>query len=244
MYTYVVASTGRLLQIIGLFCNRALQKRRYSAKETYNFKEPTDCSHPISALSLISRIHYMKIREKVDIYIHFVSYFHMHTIHVVSHFSHIYTCIHVVSLFPHVQILTACLTFHLFIFLSHFSFIHHFVSHFSHIYVYPHSLSFSTHTGTYCVSHFHLYISLSHFSLMYHFVSPFPFIRLSTLSLSVTYIHIYLVSPFHIHTYPLHLSRKIGLFVQGSFDIYRSRLTYTGFFEHIAPLRGASLRGD
>jgi len=29
-------------KIIGLFCKRSLQKRRYSAKETYDFKEPTN----------------------------------------------------------------------------------------------------------------------------------------------------------------------------------------------------------
>ena len=46
-YPYGVASSSRLLKIIGLFCKRALQKRRYSAKETYNFKEPTNRSHPI-----------------------------------------------------------------------------------------------------------------------------------------------------------------------------------------------------
>jgi len=28
-------------EIIGLFCKRALSKRQCSAKETYNFKEPT-----------------------------------------------------------------------------------------------------------------------------------------------------------------------------------------------------------
>jgi len=38
---YAVATSSRLLKIIGLFCKRALSKRRYSAKETYNFKEPT-----------------------------------------------------------------------------------------------------------------------------------------------------------------------------------------------------------
>ena len=31
-------------QMIGLFCKRALFKRRYSAKETYDFKEPTNRS--------------------------------------------------------------------------------------------------------------------------------------------------------------------------------------------------------
>jgi len=44
---YGVATISRFLTITGLFCKRAIQKRRYSAKETYGFKEPTDCSHPI-----------------------------------------------------------------------------------------------------------------------------------------------------------------------------------------------------
>ena len=34
-------------QIISLFCKRALQKRRYSAKETCNFVDATDRSHAI-----------------------------------------------------------------------------------------------------------------------------------------------------------------------------------------------------
>jgi len=42
-----IATMSRLLLIIGLFCQRALQKRLYSAKETYNFKEPNNHSHPI-----------------------------------------------------------------------------------------------------------------------------------------------------------------------------------------------------
>jgi len=44
---YGVATVSRIDQIIGLFCKRDLSKRRYSAKETYNFIDPTDCSHPI-----------------------------------------------------------------------------------------------------------------------------------------------------------------------------------------------------
>jgi len=44
-----VATVSRLLEIIGLFCKRALEKKRFSAKETYNFKEPTNRSHPIAA---------------------------------------------------------------------------------------------------------------------------------------------------------------------------------------------------
>jgi len=47
----LIKITGSILQNIipfrGLFCKRALLKRLYSAKETYNFKEPTNRSHPI-----------------------------------------------------------------------------------------------------------------------------------------------------------------------------------------------------
>ena len=43
-----VATISRLLKIIGLFCKRALSKRRYSAKETYNCEESTNRSHPMS----------------------------------------------------------------------------------------------------------------------------------------------------------------------------------------------------
>jgi len=44
---YGVAWISWLLKIIDLFCKRALYERRYSAKETYNFKEPINRSHPI-----------------------------------------------------------------------------------------------------------------------------------------------------------------------------------------------------
>ena len=44
---YGVASVSRPCKIIGLFCKRALWNRWYAAKETYNFKEPTNRSHPI-----------------------------------------------------------------------------------------------------------------------------------------------------------------------------------------------------
>ena len=41
-----MATIRRLLKIISLFCKSVLSKRLYSAKETYNFKEPADRSHP------------------------------------------------------------------------------------------------------------------------------------------------------------------------------------------------------
>ena len=45
--SYGVATISRLLKFTGLFCKTALYKRLYSAEETYNFKEPTNRSHPI-----------------------------------------------------------------------------------------------------------------------------------------------------------------------------------------------------
>ena len=45
---YGVATTSRLLKMIGLFCKRALEKRWYSAKEKPNFKEPINRNHPIA----------------------------------------------------------------------------------------------------------------------------------------------------------------------------------------------------
>jgi len=50
-----VATISRLLQIICLFCKRALSKRLCSAKETYNFKEPTNRSHPIWEMTCTQR---------------------------------------------------------------------------------------------------------------------------------------------------------------------------------------------
>jgi len=44
---YGVASIRGLLKIIGLFCRRALYKRRYFAKETYNLKLTSIRFHPI-----------------------------------------------------------------------------------------------------------------------------------------------------------------------------------------------------
>jgi len=39
---------GKAESLVGLFCKRSLQKRQYSAQETYVFKDPTNRSHPIS----------------------------------------------------------------------------------------------------------------------------------------------------------------------------------------------------
>jgi len=43
---YGVATISRLLKMIGLWCKRAQEERLYSTKETCNFKESTNGSHP------------------------------------------------------------------------------------------------------------------------------------------------------------------------------------------------------
>ena len=65
---YGVATISMLLQIIGLFCKRALQKRLYSAKETYNFKEPANRSHPIwyTALICCNRTRWCVVTWRID----------------------------------------------------------------------------------------------------------------------------------------------------------------------------------
>jgi len=51
-----VATISRLLKIIGLFCRISALLQGSFAKETYNFKEPTNRSHPISiSTSLLSK---------------------------------------------------------------------------------------------------------------------------------------------------------------------------------------------
>ena len=47
-HTYGVATISRLLKIIGLFCRISSLLQGSFAKETYNLKEPTNHSHPIT----------------------------------------------------------------------------------------------------------------------------------------------------------------------------------------------------
>jgi len=55
-----VALASRIDKIIGLFCRRALYKRRYSAKETCNLIDPTDYSHPISCFPKLQIIYHKR----------------------------------------------------------------------------------------------------------------------------------------------------------------------------------------
>jgi len=60
---YEVASISSLLKSIGLFCKRALEKRLYSAKQTYHFKETTTCIHPIAEKPFVLGERALCIRE-------------------------------------------------------------------------------------------------------------------------------------------------------------------------------------
>ena len=48
MHQMGVATISRLLKIIGLFCRRSSLLQGSFGKETYNFKEPSNRSHPIT----------------------------------------------------------------------------------------------------------------------------------------------------------------------------------------------------
>jgi len=76
IHDYGLATCIRLLQMIGLFCKRVLWKRRYSAKETYNFNEPTNRSHHIHVsltktlqISMPSMRVCERERERVCVYV-------------------------------------------------------------------------------------------------------------------------------------------------------------------------------
>jgi len=87
MFTCGVATISRLRKIIGLFCQRALYKRRYSAKETYKFKEPINRSHPIhiytnthaETYSCNPMIREFVLRELVRVLLSLSAYISKHT---------------------------------------------------------------------------------------------------------------------------------------------------------------------
>ena len=54
-----VATNSRIDTIIGLFCKRDLLKRQYSAKETYDFIDPTDRSPIIPLCDGLSDSHFV-----------------------------------------------------------------------------------------------------------------------------------------------------------------------------------------
>ena len=75
---YGVATTSSLLKITSLFCKRALWKRRYSAKETCNFKEPTNGSPPIVASWLLKKSTVSVLFSQTHTHTHTHTYIHTH----------------------------------------------------------------------------------------------------------------------------------------------------------------------
>ena len=63
--SYGVATSSRLLKIIGLFCRISSLLMGSFAEEIYNFKEPTNRSHPISICYI-----YIYVSYRYDTYIH------------------------------------------------------------------------------------------------------------------------------------------------------------------------------
>ena len=82
---YGVALVSRIEKIVGLFCKGDLLKRRYSAKETYNFIDPTDRSHPTRAELRCGFVH---IGTKICMHV-YRSYVYKYT------YIHKYICMHV-----------------------------------------------------------------------------------------------------------------------------------------------------
>jgi len=77
-YGYGVATISRLLKIIGPCCKRDLSNRG-SAKETYNLKEPTNRSHPISnLLNMHVSLLNVHMRASTQLNVH-MSLFNVHT---------------------------------------------------------------------------------------------------------------------------------------------------------------------
>ena len=83
---YGVASVSRIDQIICLFCKRALQKRQYSAKETYNSIDPTNRIHPIET-TRHTTLHYTYISVLVS-----VLYTYSHVYISTYLYVHMYIC--------------------------------------------------------------------------------------------------------------------------------------------------------
>jgi len=93
---YGVATISRLLKIIGLFCKRALWKRRYSSKETYIFKESTNRSQPIckSRHPICLSIYQNKTYIYIRIYTHRYIYTYIYICAYIYVCTYIYIYIH------------------------------------------------------------------------------------------------------------------------------------------------------
>jgi len=99
MALYWVATISRLLKITGLFCRISSLLQGSFAKETYNFKEPTNCSHhivPNNPTIIALQVLIMDICIHICIYMNMYMYIctHAHTYIYMSTYKHIHAQTH------------------------------------------------------------------------------------------------------------------------------------------------------
>ena len=114
-WSYGVATMSRPLQIIGLFCRILFLFKGSFAKETYDFKEPTDRSHPIRAMrnvngaimSARTRCSRVQQLREVHLYSALCVYVHIHiyicTYTYIFTFTYVYVHIHI-YIYVHIHI--------------------------------------------------------------------------------------------------------------------------------------------
>jgi len=142
-YTWSSVLSPWLLKIIGLFCKRALWKRRYSAKETYNFNTYKHTHDHLSDL-LHNTI---QIYVWIDIYIYIHIYIYLH---IFIH-NHVYTYIYAyTSIYRQILIYI-----HTYIYIH----IHSYLYMYMYMYIYRQIL-INIHTYIYIQIYSYLYINV------------------------------------------------------------------------------------
>jgi len=185
LFCYGVAMIRRLLGIKGFFCKRALYKRRYSAKETYNFKEHTNRGHPIQ-VGLFRPNTWLFLSERhvaCDIYICIYIYVYTHINIFVCMYVYWYTCIYI-----HIYI-------HTYIYIDIYT--HIYIQIYIHMYI---------HINIYiCISkvrtcgHWSGMLGCQIFISIYIYIHTYIFM---CIYISIhSHIHIYIHTHTHTHTY-------------------------------------------
>ena len=103
---YGVALVSSIDKMIGLFCKRALWKRQYSAKETYNLIDPTDCSHPIWVCCYMYAFERACKDDIIFAYFETFAYFDM--VHYSNVCEYAVICIHLNIFFGEIQEFFVC----------------------------------------------------------------------------------------------------------------------------------------
>jgi len=92
---YGVAMISRLLKIIGLFRRISSLLQGSFAKETYNFKEPTNRSHSISGKFTCHGPYLVNKKHMVDLYIYMYTYIYIYIHLYIYIYIYIYINIHI-----------------------------------------------------------------------------------------------------------------------------------------------------